>query len=53
LDVARARAEALAPLGANRKEYKAQKESIYGENASINVEHGPAYMLRNSEKYPH
>lgn len=53
LDVARARAEELAPLGANRKEYKAQKESMYGENAAINQVHGPAYMLRNSDKFRH
>lgn len=51
LDVARARAEELAPLGVNRKEFKAQKESIFGENAAINDIHGPAYMLRNSDKY--
>lgn len=49
LDVARSRAEELAPLGANRKNYKAQKESMYGENAAINAVHGPAYMLRNSD----
>ncbi len=53
LDVARVRAEELAPLGANRKEYKAQKESMYGENAAINNVHGPAYMLRNSDQYRH
>ncbi len=53
LDAARARAEELAPLGANRKNYKAQKESLYGENAAINAVHGPAYMLRNSELYRH
>ena len=53
LDVARARAEELAPLGANRKNYKAQKESLYGENAAINAVHGPAYMLRNSDQYSH
>jgi enoyl-CoA hydratase/carnithine racemase len=53
LGVARARAEELAPLGANRKAFKAQKESMYGENAAINAVHGPAYMLRNSEKYRH
>lgn len=53
LDVARARAEELAPLGANRKAYKAQKESMYGENAAINEVHGPAWMLRNSDKYRH
>ena len=53
LDVARARAEELAPLGANRKVFKAQKESMYGENAAINEVHGPAWMLRNSAKYRH
>ncbi len=53
LDVARARAEELAPLGANRDQFKAQKESMYGENAAINQVHGPAYMLRNSELYSH
>lgn len=51
LDAARARAEELAPLGANRKAFKAQKESMYGENASINSQHGPAHLLRNSEQY--
>jgi len=51
LDVARTRAEELAPLGANRKLYKAQKERLYGEHAAINDVHGAAYMLRNSEKY--
>ena len=51
LDRARVRAEELAPLGANRKAFKAQKESLYGENAAINAVHGPAYMLRNSEKF--
>jgi len=53
LDIARARAEELAPLGANRKAFKAQKESMYGENAAINEVHGPAWMLRNSDKYRH
>jgi enoyl-CoA hydratase/carnithine racemase len=50
LDVARARADELAPLGANRKAYKAQKESLYGENAAINEVHGPAHMLRLPDK---
>ena len=53
LDTARARAEELAPLGANREVYKAQKESIYGENAAINKAHGAAYMLRNSAEFRH
>ena len=47
LDAARAKAEELAPLGANRKQYKAQKESMYGENASLYDVHGPAHLLRN------
>ena len=51
LDVARAYAEELAPLGANRKVFKAQKESLYGENAALNAVHGAAYMLRNSHAY--
>lgn len=50
LDVARSKAEELAPLGANRKVFKAQKESLYGENAAINAVHGPAHMLRD-ERY--
>ena len=53
LDVAKARAEELAPLGANRAVFKAQKESIFGENAAINEVHGAAWMLRNSDKYRH
>ncbi len=53
LAVAKARAEELAPLGASRKAYKTQKESMYGENAAINEVHGPAYMLRNPDKYRH
>ena len=53
LDVARARAEELAPLGANRDVFKAQKESLFGENAAISEVHGAAWMLRNSEKYRH
>lgn len=53
LDVARARAEELTPLGANRDVFKAQKESLFGENAAISEVHGAAWMLRNSEKYRH
>jgi hypothetical protein len=36
---------------ANRKSFKAQNESMSGENASINCEHGPAHRLRNSAQY--
>ena len=52
LTTARARAEALAPLGAHRKLFKKQKENIFGENAAINGPHGAAYMLENSDQYP-
>jgi enoyl-CoA hydratase/carnithine racemase len=51
LDVARERAEALAPLGANRKVFKAQKEALYGEHAALNLPDGAAQMLRDSEKH--
>ena len=47
------RAAELAPLGANRKVYQAQKEAIYGENAAINQPHGAAYMLANLDQYTH
>jgi enoyl-CoA hydratase/carnithine racemase len=53
LQAALQRAAALAPLGANRKVYRAQKESLYGENAAINTPHGPAYMLRHAAQYRH
>ncbi|PON13269.1 enoyl-CoA hydratase, partial [Candidatus Entotheonella serta] len=53
LETAIERALELAPLGANRKVYGAQKESLYGENAAINNAHGPAYMLRHSAQYRH
>ncbi|ETW99371.1 enoyl-CoA hydratase/isomerase family protein [Candidatus Entotheonella palauensis] len=53
LETAVERATELAPLGANRKVYGAQKESMYGENAAINNSHGPAYMLRHSAQYRH
>ncbi len=51
LDRAKARAEELARLGANRKVYGRMKEAIYGENAAINGIHGPAYMLKNMEQF--
>ena len=41
------RAAELAPLGANRKNMKWQKETLYGENSAIDGNHGPAHMLRN------
>ena len=51
--LARERAAALAPLAANRTNYGAQKEAIYGEDAAINGPHGAAYMLRNLDDYRH
>ena len=45
------KAEELAPLASNRVNFRAQKESLYGENAAINLEHGPAHMLKNSEQF--
>jgi enoyl-CoA hydratase/carnithine racemase len=53
LNTAIARAQSLSHLGTNRENFQAMKESIYGENAAINGVHGPAYMLRNSDKYRH
>lgn len=47
------RAQSLAHLGANRANFQWMKEHIYGENASINGVHGPAFMLRNSDQYAH
>jgi len=53
LPLAQQRAQELAPLGANRKNYGGQKEKLYGENAVINGPHGPAYMLNNPHLYHH
>lgn len=47
------RAAELAPLGANRKLYGGQKETIFGENAILNGPHGAAWMLRNLDHYGH
>ena len=47
------RAQSLAHLATKRTNVKWMKEHIYGENASINGVHGPAYMLRNSDQYAH
>ena len=51
LEVARQRAAELAPLGANRASYGAQKESIFGENAALNQPHGAAHMLKNGRLF--
>jgi enoyl-CoA hydratase/carnithine racemase len=50
-DAARARAEALAPLGANRALYGEQKERLFGENAVLDGPHGAAHMLRHSADF--
>ncbi len=51
LPLALDRAKSLAKLANNRDVYQWMKEHTYGENAAINGPHGPAYMLRNSDKY--
>ena len=50
-DVALIKAKELAPLANNRKNFGHQKEMLYGENAAINLTHGPAYMLKNSSDF--
>lgn len=50
-DAAMARAAELARLGANREVFGRMKESIYGENAAINLEHGPAHMLKHGADF--
>ena len=50
-DVALIKAKELAPLANNRKNFGHQKEMLYGENAAINLTHGPAYMLKNSTNF--
>jgi len=51
IETARAKAEELAPLATDRENFGAQKEKLYGENAAINLEHGPAHMLKHAEKF--
>jgi len=53
LGAAQERATQLAPLAANRDNYRDQKQRLFGENAAINEVHGAAYMLANSERYHH
>lgn len=53
LSVAMQRATELAPLGANRKVFGGQKETLYGENAVLNGPHGAAYMLKHLSEYQH
>ena len=35
----------------DRKNFGHQKEMLFGENAAINLNHGPAHMLKNSEDF--
>ena len=45
------RATDLAPLGANRRAYGTQKESMFGEHAALNEPHGAAHMLKHGERF--
>ena len=45
------KAEELAPLANSRENFGRQKEMLYGENAAINLNHGPAHMLKNSKDF--
>ena len=49
--IAIAKAEELAPLATDRKNFGYQKVMLYGENAAINLNHGPAHMLKNSKEF--
>lgn len=51
--LAQAKAQELAPLGANRAVYGGQKERLYGENAVLNNVHGAAHMLRSAAQHAH
>ena len=48
---AQKKAEELAPLANNRKNFGHQKEMLFGKNAAINLVHGPAHMLKNSKDF--
>ena len=50
-EMALQKAEELAPLATDRKNFGAHKEMLYGENAAINLNHGPAHMLKNSKEF--
>ena len=50
-DAALKKAEELAPLANDRKNFGAQKEMLYGKNAAINSNHGPAHMLKHSKEF--
>ena len=50
-ELALKKAEELVPLASNRKNFGRQKEMLFGENAAINLIHGPAHMLKNSKDF--
>ena len=50
-ELAAKKAEELAPLATDRKNFGYQKEMLFGKNAAINLNHGPAHMLKNSEDF--
>ena len=50
-EVALIKAQELAPLANDRKNFGHQKEMLYGGNAAINLNHGPAHMLKNSRDF--
>ena len=50
-EVVQNKAKELAPLANNRKNFGHQKEMLYGENAAINLSHGPAHMLKHSRDF--
>lgn len=50
-EIALKKALELAPLATDRKNFGTQKEMLYGENAAINLKHGPAHMLKNSKEF--
>ena len=50
-EVALIKAQELAPLANDIKNFGHQKEMLYGENAAINLNHGPAHMLKNSRDF--
>jgi len=50
-EVSLIKAQELAPLANDRRNFGHQKEMLYGENAAINLNHGPAHMLKNSRDF--
>ena len=50
-EITKSKAEELAPLATDRENFGTQKEMLYGENAAINLNHGPAHMLKNSKEF--